>query len=109
MNDTEPSTPIIELAALPTITPTTPTGPALMAGNLQLLQGVKVSLSVTVGEIQTTLGQLMALQQQSILKIDRSVEAPVDVVLDGKVVARGQLVVVDDNFGVCVTEILTPS
>lgn len=107
MNDTEP--PIIELAALPPLAPTTPGGPALMAANLQLVQGVKVGLAVMVGEIQTTLGQLMALQQQSILKIDRSVEAPVDVLLDGKVVARGQLVVVDDNFGVCVTEILSPT
>ncbi len=106
MNDIEPSTQLIELAELPA---TTPGGPALMAGNLQLLQGVKVGLTVKVGEIHTTLGELMALQQQSIMKIDRPVEAPVDVLLDGKVVARGQLVVVDDNFGVCVTEILAAS
>jgi len=40
-----------------------------------------------------------------VLKVDRMVDAPVDVVINGNVVARGQLVVVDDNFGVCVTEI----
>lgn len=97
---------IIELSPLPAMTPS---GPPLMAGNLNLLHGVKVALSVTVGEIQTTLGELMGLQQQSVLKIERPVEGPVDLMLDGKIVARGQLVVVDDNFGVRITEIASAS
>jgi flagellar motor switch protein FliN len=97
---------IIELSPLPAMTPS---GPPLMAGNLNLLHGVKVTLSVTVGEIQTTLGELMGLQQQSVLKIERPVEGPVDLILDGKIVARGQLVVVEDNFGVRITEIASAS
>ncbi len=97
---------IIELSDLP---PAAPTGPALLSGNLNLLQGVKVGLSVVVGEVHTTLGELMSLQAQSVLKVERSVDTPVDVLLDGKVVARGQLVVVDDNFGVRITELASQS
>jgi flagellar motor switch protein FliN/FliY len=102
MNEMESPAQIIELSVLP---PLNPVGPTVMAGNIGLLHGVKVNLSVVVGEVQTTLGELMGLQQQSMLKIERPVDGPVDVMLDGKVVARGQLVVIGDNFGVRVTEI----
>jgi flagellar motor switch protein FliN/FliY len=47
----------------------------------------------------------MGLQESSLLKIDRKADYPVDVMLNGSVVARGQLVVVDDNFGVRITEV----
>ncbi|NVE01853.1 FliM/FliN family flagellar motor switch protein [Massilia sp. BJB1822] len=82
-----------------------PGGPAILGDNLRLLDSVPVKLAVMVGEIQTTVGELMALQQQAVLKIDRAADVPLDVVVNGTVVARGQLVVVDDNFGVRITEI----
>ena len=96
------ATQIIELSELQ---PQAPTGPAVLGGNMGLLHGVKVKLSIMVGEAQTTLGELMALKEASILKIDRQADHPVDVLVEGNVVARGQLVVVDDNFGVRITEI----
>lgn len=80
-------------------------GPNLIANNLALLNGLKVSLSVMVGEVHTTLGELLSLKEASVLKIDRLADYPVDVIVNGSIVARGQLVVVDDNFGVRVTEI----
>lgn len=83
----------------------TPVGPNLLGGNLGLLNGLKVTLSVVVGDVTTTLGELLSLKESSVLKIDRQVDYPVDVMVNGSVVARGQLVVVDDNFGVRVTEI----
>ncbi|WP_177307723.1 flagellar motor switch protein FliN [Pseudoduganella namucuonensis] len=95
-------TQLIELAE---IQPQPPAGPAVLAGNLSLLDSVPVSVSVVVGEARTTVGDLMALRELSVLKIDRSVDCPVDVVVNGNVVARGQLVVVDDNFGVRISEI----
>jgi flagellar motor switch protein FliN/FliY len=70
-----------------------------------LLNSLKVTLTVVVGEVKTTLGELLSLQESSVLKINRQADYPVDVVVNGNVVARGQLVVVDDNFGVRVTEI----
>lgn len=97
----EAVTELVELAQLPGA----PAGVALMGGNMRLLDSVQVSLSVMVGEAHTTIGELMALRQASVLKIDRQADTPVDVILNGSVVARGQLVVVDDNFGVRITEI----
>jgi flagellar motor switch protein FliN/FliY len=92
---------VIELSELQAQTP----GANILGGNLNLLNGLKVTLSVVVGEVATTLGELMNLQEASILKIDRQADYPIDIVLNGAVVARGQLVAVDDNFGVRVTEI----
>ncbi|WP_050407948.1 flagellar motor switch protein FliN [Massilia sp. NR 4-1] len=83
----------------------TPSGPAILGDNLRLLDSVPVSLEVKVGNVQTTVGELMGLKEQAVLKIDRHSEQPVDVIVNGNVVARGQLVVVDDNFGVRITEI----
>lgn len=107
---TQKAAQIIELDQLPAAEPA---GPALLgsnlSSNLNLLQGVKVGLSVVVGGIETTLGELMALQAQSVLKVERELNAPVDLLLDGKLVARGQLVAVDDNFGVRITEIAANS
>lgn len=90
---------------LPELAPRPPVGPALMGAHGGLLDSVKVSLTVLLGETHITLGELMSLKEAAVLKVDRLVDAPVDVVINGNVVARGQLVVVDDHFGVRVTEI----
>ena len=91
--------------ALPELQPRQPAGPELVGAHAGLLDSVKVSLSVMLGEAHVTLGELMSLKEAAVLKVDRMVDAPVDVVINGNVVARGQLVVVDDNFGVRGTEI----
>lgn len=93
---------IVELAE---IQPQAAGGAAVLGSNLSLLDNVPVSVNVVVGEAHTTVGELMALRELSVLKIDRGADCPVDVVVNGNVVARGQLVVVDDNFGVRITEI----
>jgi flagellar motor switch protein FliN/FliY len=80
-------------------------GANALGGQLGLLGSVKVRLNVVLGHVQTTLGEIMELKESTILKVDRPVDSPVDVLVDGNIVARGQLVVVDDNFGVRITEI----
>jgi flagellar motor switch protein FliN/FliY len=82
-----------------------PQGGNAFSGNIGLLHGVKIKVNVVVGEVQTTLGELMSLKESSILKIEKQADAPIDVLVEGNVVARGQLVVVDDNFGIRITEI----
>jgi flagellar motor switch protein FliN/FliY len=82
-----------------------PSGQPVLGQNAALLDSVKVRLSVVVGQAETTLGELMALKTAAVLKIDRLVEQAVDVVINGEVVARGQLVAVDENFGVRITEV----
>lgn len=83
-------------------------GAALFQGNLGLIQGVKVRLATALGSASLTVADLFALKEGSVLKLDRTVDAPVDLLLEGQVVARGRLVAVDDSFGVSITEIAAP-
>lgn len=80
-------------------------GQPLLRNHSGLLDSVKVGLNVVVGEVHTTLGELFGLQENAVLTIDRQVNQPVDLMINGSVVARGQLVVAGDNFGIRITEI----
>ena len=80
-------------------------GAPLALGQGALLQGVQVGLTVQVGQAQASLAQLMELQAGAVFTLDRAVDAPLDLVVNGQVVGRGELVVVGDQFGVRVTEV----
>lgn len=69
------------------------------------LHRVKAKLTVCVGTATLTVGELMAAKEQQVLRLDSKVAQPVDLLLEGKVVARGQLVAVDEYFGVRITEL----
>jgi flagellar motor switch protein FliN/FliY len=94
-----------ESIELPELAARETSGPALLRPNAALLDSIDVNLTVVVGQAKTTLGKLMALKEADLLTIDRMVDTPVDIVVNGNVVARGQLVVIDDAFGVRVTEV----
>lgn len=75
------------------------------------LHGIRTRLTVVLGSIELSVGELLGAREQQVLQIDRTLEQPVDVMLEGQVVARGTLVAVGDNFGVRITELpraLTP-
>lgn len=72
------------------------------------IHAVKVRLHVCVGEATMTVGELLAARQNEVLVLDRGVQQPVDLVLEGRVVARGQLVAVDGAFAVRITELPVP-
>jgi flagellar motor switch protein FliN len=84
-------------------------GAPLVGGNMDVLQGVKVRLRALAGEATVTVSELMALREDAVLKLNRPVDEPIDVMLDGHVVARGRLVAVGDEFGVLVTQIAKPA
>lgn len=72
------------------------------------LHAVRVHLQVRVGQSSMTVGELMSARDGEVLVLDRGVEQPVDLVLEGQVVARGQLVAVDGSFAVRITELPVP-
>lgn len=72
------------------------------------LHAVRVSLQVRVGEAAMSVGELLRARENEVLVLDRAVEQPVDLVLEGNVVARGQLVAVDGCFAVRITELPLP-
>ena len=80
-------------------------GGNLYNGNLSLIQNLKIKLEVMVGGVEISVGELFALKENAVLSLDRLTTEPLEIHLDGKPVARGKLVAVDDNFGICITEI----
>jgi flagellar motor switch protein FliN/FliY len=75
------------------------------------LHGIRTRLTVVLGSIELSVGELLGAREQQVLQLDRTPEQPVDVMLEGQVVARGTLVAVGDSFGVRITELpraLTP-
>ena len=79
--------------------------PPMMSGNYDVIKNVKVKLQVLLGETELTVAELFSLRKDSVVELDRLVSSPVDVVLDGKCIARGYLVAAEDNFGIRITEI----
>ena len=80
-------------------------GANLLSGNMDLIRGVKVKLTTSLGKRELTVQELFGLKEGEVLQLDKLTTEPVDIMLDGSLVARGELVVVDDNFGVRITEL----
>jgi flagellar motor switch protein FliN/FliY len=72
------------------------------------LHDVKARVMVCVGGATITVGELLAARQDQVLRLDRAVDQPVDLLVEGQLIARGQLVAVDDYFGVRITELPLP-
>jgi len=80
----------------------------LRDGNLQLLMDVELPVMLRFGGRQATLREVLDLATGVVLELDREVQEPVDLVLNGKLIARGEVVVVDGNYGLRVTEVASP-
>lgn len=79
--------------------------PAHILDNANPLHSVRTKLQVCVGQVDVSLGDLMGAREHQVLVLDRAVEQPVDLLLEGKIVARGQLMAVDGNFALRITEL----
>jgi flagellar motor switch protein FliN/FliY len=97
---------IVNRLELPSLAPSTSHKGPQLGERPDLIEQVKVQLAVMLGEAEITVGQLFALCAGEVLTLDRAADAPIDVRLNGKLIARGTLVAVDDRFGVRITEIL---
>jgi flagellar motor switch protein FliN len=78
---------------------------APIGGALDLIYDVKVRLTMSVGAAQLTIGELYALKEGAVLKLDKATGDPVDVFLDSRLVARGELMVAGEHFAVRITEL----
>ena len=83
-------------------------GPPRSTRDLRLLADVEVQLSVQLGRVRLPMRELLALDAGSVVELDRSAESPVDVLVNGTLVARGEVVVVEGEFGVRITSIVEP-
>lgn len=76
--------------------------------NLKLVMDVELNVSLRFGQRQMPLREVLELVSGSVVELDRQVDEPVELLLDGKVIARGEAVIVDGNYGLRVTEIPQP-
>ncbi|MCX6078656.1 MAG: flagellar motor switch protein FliN [Chloroflexi bacterium] len=77
------------------------------SGNIELLMDVSLRVTVELGRTRMQLSQILELQHGSVVELDRLAGDPVDVFVNDCLMARGEVVVVDDKFGVRITEMIT--
>jgi flagellar motor switch protein FliN/FliY len=74
--------------------------------NLDLVMDVELNVTLRFGQRRLALREVLELTTGSVIELDRQVEEPVELLLEGKVIARGEAVVIDGNYGLRVTEVL---
>ncbi len=79
------------------------------AGNINLLMDVTMDLTVELGRTKKTIKYILGMGEGTVLELDKLAGEPVDILVNGKLIARGEVVVIDENFGVRVTEIISPA
>lgn len=79
-------------------------GPA----NLDLIMDVEVPVSVVLGTVKKSIGEVVSLTEGQVIDLERSAGEAVDLLVNGKLVARGEVVVVDDHYGIRIAEIVAP-
>ena len=84
-------------------------GPAISVDDsaLEMIMDIPLEISVELGRMKMMVKDVVELGSGSIVQIDKAAGEPVDVLVNGRLVARGEVVVIEDNFGVRITEILS--
>lgn len=76
--------------------------------NIDLLLDVSMRVTVELGRTRMPLSQILELQHGSVVELDRLAGDPVDIFVNDCMIARGEVVIVDDKFGVRITEMVSP-
>lgn len=76
--------------------------------SLEVIMDIPVTLSMELGRTRMSIRELLQLSQGSVVKLDRPAGDPLDILVNGCLVARGEVVVVNERFGVRITDILSP-
>jgi flagellar motor switch protein FliN/FliY len=77
--------------------------------NLDVILDVPVTLSLEVGRTRLPIRSLLQLNQGSVVELERAAGEPLDVFVNGTLVARGQVVVVNESFGIRLTDVVSPA
>ena len=80
--------------------------PALDSQNLQLILDLKVDLTVHIGSTSLTMRDVMALTPGTVLQLSQDATEPVGLYVNDKLVGRGEVVVVEENFGIKITQLV---
>jgi flagellar motor switch protein FliN len=86
---------------------TLPEAPRERRGSLDLLRNVAMEVTVEIGRTRMTVSELLSLHPGEVIELDRAAGAPADLLVNGTLIARGEIVVVDEDFGLRISEIVT--
>ena len=78
------------------------------ADNLRVLENIDVKLTVEVGSAELKIKELLRLNEGSVIELDRLAGDPLDILINGTMIAKGEIVMVGERFGVRFTEIVDP-
>lgn len=98
------TTPSVKGVQLPNLTPT---GTSAEAQNISLLMDVSMELTVELGRTRWQVKDILGMGEGTIVELDKLAGEPVDILVNHNLIARGEVVVIDENFGVRVTEIVS--
>jgi flagellar motor switch protein FliN/FliY len=99
------SSKVVNSIDLPILHPGANGGASRVGERLDLIEHVQVRVTVALGETEIPISRLFALANGDVLALDREADAPVDIRVNDRLIARGVLVAVGDQFGVRITEI----
>ena len=74
---------------------------------LELLRGVAMEATVELGRARMTVNELLALRPGTVVELDQAAGTPADLMVNGRLIARGEVVVVDENYGLRITNVVT--
>lgn len=94
--------------SLPDGVATRTTGRPGTRGGLDMLHDVEMEVSAELGRTRMSVRELLSLNPGAIVELDRAAGSPADLLVNGRLIARGEVVVVDENFGIRITEIVSP-
>ena len=101
----KPQAHLPEQPSKPALPPPAPGTSTMM--NIELLVDVPVQITVELGRTQLTVRQVLELERGSVVEMERVAGDPVDVLVNGSLIAVGEVVVVDDRFGVRISHIVS--
>jgi flagellar motor switch protein FliN/FliY len=90
-------------------TPLVSGGPSASPSKIDLIADIPVRVTVELGKTRKNISEILAMTTGSVIELDKMAGEAVDVLVNGKLVARGEVVVIDENFGVRITEVLNPA
>lgn len=104
--ETAPAAPAPAPAASSTLFPSARLRPIAGGRGIEMLHGVEMEVTVELGRTRMPVRDLLALAPGAVLELDRAAGSPADLLVNGRLIARGEVVVVDEDFGLRVTEII---
>ncbi|MBC3875053.1 FliM/FliN family flagellar motor switch protein [Undibacterium flavidum] len=107
-NKAEPSVDILDLSDMQATQASDIQNTLPVLNSINPLSLVKTKLRVVVGELEISIGELMSAKEHQVFPLSTKLDQPVDLVLEGHTIARGQLVAIDGHFAIRISELPIP-